>query len=119
MCRCSSAVLRFVLLAHADLGLAVVVERQRDEVRAAAHRAVLGEGLTPAAAHVDEELVLLPAERAPIGHARLRAVRTGTAACGGFGNRTARDRSSSRRRRRTARCGARSARSPRGSAGAT
>jgi len=64
--------LRFVLLADLDVRLAVVVEGERDEVGAAAHRAVLGERLAARAARIREDLVLLAAERAAVGGQTLR-----------------------------------------------
>ena len=51
---------RLVLLTDLDLHVAVIVEGERDEVRAAAYRAVFGERLAPPAALVGKDLVLFP-----------------------------------------------------------
>jgi hypothetical protein len=59
-------ILRVVFLGDLDLRVAVVVERERDQVGAAAHRAVFRERLPAAAARIGEELVLFAAERAGI-----------------------------------------------------
>ncbi len=62
--------LGFVLLDDLDLHLTVVVPLERDEIRPAADRAVLGERLVPPAAVIGEHVVLFPAERAVVGHGR-------------------------------------------------
>src|SRR5262245_66540301 len=53
-----------VLLNDLDLHVAVVGPSQRDQVRPAADRAVLGERLVTPSAQIDEDVVLGPAERA-------------------------------------------------------
>jgi hypothetical protein len=46
----------------------VALEDEGEEVGAAAHRAVLGEGLARASARILEDLVVLAAERARVRH---------------------------------------------------
>src|ERR1051326_4163293 len=66
---------RFVFLRHLDVHVAVGIERQRDQIRAAAHRAVLGERLARSAARIGEDVVLLAAEGAGVRQRQRRRAR--------------------------------------------
>src|SRR5438552_8058710 len=69
MCIGASPPSRLVFLGGVEEDLAVVLDGERDEVRAAADRAVLRENLASTPARVHEDLVVLAAERATIRHA--------------------------------------------------